>query len=282
MKKFLFLIFIFTIVPVYTFSQDSTNNSKLFEVYEKSFNKFEMTFFQAKRILMGKVEYLDSIIDDISLAQLTPDELRLLRNSIYAKYGRIFSSKDLTDYFSKFSWYIPKKKNVDSLLTEIDKINIEKILLFENAYNNPKSVTINKKDLTDPWCETVTMPADWPKTFIFESNDSVKYFISKETPLKIFSGFGASYSLTQNKGFLTLNVTEIYFTNHSNEYDEYFGSFWWNSTDGENIVSLSKPIVLNLPISSISELSFGNGELKRNTIMIGSQNFYQYEGCKYE
>jgi hypothetical protein len=37
-------------------------------------------------------------------------ELRILRNEIYAKHGRIFESKDLRDYFGKCTWYHPSKK----------------------------------------------------------------------------------------------------------------------------------------------------------------------------
>ena len=37
----------------------------------------------------------------------TKPQLRILRNTIYASYGYIFSSADLKGIFSKFSWYIP-------------------------------------------------------------------------------------------------------------------------------------------------------------------------------
>lgn len=41
------------------------------------------------------------------LSQFSKDELRILRNTIYAHYGYNFHSKDLKDYFEKFDWYIP-------------------------------------------------------------------------------------------------------------------------------------------------------------------------------
>jgi len=37
----------------------------------------------------------------------SPDELRLLRNMIYALHGYSFADKKLLDYFSRFDWYIP-------------------------------------------------------------------------------------------------------------------------------------------------------------------------------
>lgn len=39
------------------------------------------------------------------LEQYSSNELRILRNTIYAKNGYLFKSKDLRDYFSQKSWY---------------------------------------------------------------------------------------------------------------------------------------------------------------------------------
>lgn len=42
------------------------------------------------------------------LRTLTKSELKFLRNEIFARYGYIFKSKDLMEYFAKLSWYEPK------------------------------------------------------------------------------------------------------------------------------------------------------------------------------
>lgn len=62
-----------------------------------------------------------------------PEELRILRNEIYARRGYIFNSKDLTEYFTAFEWYQPrhKGKEIDSHLSEIDKHNIQVIANYE-------------------------------------------------------------------------------------------------------------------------------------------------------
>jgi hypothetical protein len=59
------------------------------------------------------------------------EELRILRNEYFAKYGMIFKSKDLTDYFSKYYWYKPQFQSIDNFLTEIDKKNIQLISQYE-------------------------------------------------------------------------------------------------------------------------------------------------------
>ncbi|MCX2679284.1 YARHG domain-containing protein [Galbibacter sp. EGI 63066] len=60
-------------------------------------------------------------------------QLRLLRNTIYARYGYDFDSPDLKEYFSQFAWYMPDPnlKMEDIKLTEKEKAFVEKILMKE-------------------------------------------------------------------------------------------------------------------------------------------------------
>jgi len=50
--------------------------------------------------------------------------LRLMRNEIFARYGRPFSSEDLHQYFTKKSWYKVNPDYSDEVLNEIDRQNI--------------------------------------------------------------------------------------------------------------------------------------------------------------
>lgn len=63
---------------------------------------------------------------------LSATELRILRNTIYARHGRKFKDAKLRNYFNQFSWYNPTKAEVSpSELTETEKHNIELIKRFE-------------------------------------------------------------------------------------------------------------------------------------------------------
>jgi len=62
---------------------------------------------------------------------LSDSELRIIRNSIFATKGLKFKSQDLIEYFSAKEWYCPKYENVDSLLTVVEKENINFIKSFE-------------------------------------------------------------------------------------------------------------------------------------------------------
>jgi hypothetical protein len=57
-------------------------------------------------------------MDELSV--LNKDELRIMRNAIYARHGYIFNSTDLKSYFSKQSWYVAQYKDVSKFLTPIE------------------------------------------------------------------------------------------------------------------------------------------------------------------
>jgi hypothetical protein len=126
-----------------------------YETYEYLPN---IGFSAGKRtIYNGTILLLDYIIPNSALAVLSKEELRLLRNTIYAKHGMIFQSNDLTKHFQQFVWYNPKSGNVDALLTDVDKTNIENIQLFESAKPNHK---VNKNVLVKEYLSMRPAPSD--------------------------------------------------------------------------------------------------------------------------
>lgn len=56
--------------------------------------------------------------DPFYLRTMDPAYLRILRNAIYATYGRAFQNKDLKDYFSNEDWYTENPDYSDALLNE--------------------------------------------------------------------------------------------------------------------------------------------------------------------
>lgn len=76
------------------------------------------------------------------LENLSDEELRLARNEIYARHGRIFSSDDLKQYFESKSWYQPlydkdmfEAQGGDSLLNPEEIANRDLIQTIENEKN---------------------------------------------------------------------------------------------------------------------------------------------------
>jgi hypothetical protein len=105
-------------------------------------------------------------------------DLRILRNSIFAKHGYIFKSQDLTNIFKKYNWYSPKLNDVDQLLTINDKYNIDiisqweeevKIIEFIKVSSSFKISESNRK-LTGIWQDNSQTSAGWTDTYTFYSN----------------------------------------------------------------------------------------------------------------
>lgn len=62
-------------------------------------------------------------------------ELRIMRNAIFAKKGRMFNSSELQEYFSRFSWYQPRIRpeefDANNILSDSEKNLIKKITRCE-------------------------------------------------------------------------------------------------------------------------------------------------------
>ena len=72
--------------------------------------------------------------DDVN--NLSGWELKIMRNEIFARYGYIFKSEEMRNYFMYQKWYIPKYENVDDMLTDVEKKNIELIKRYESRLGN--------------------------------------------------------------------------------------------------------------------------------------------------
>ncbi|MFB2898284.1 YARHG domain-containing protein [Aerosakkonemataceae cyanobacterium BLCC-F50] len=61
-------------------------------------------------------------------------ELDVLRNSVFARYGRRFRSQELQKYFSSQSWYRPiysPESFPNDLLTPLEQKNVAYILEYQ-------------------------------------------------------------------------------------------------------------------------------------------------------
>ncbi|MFB6319870.1 DUF3160 domain-containing protein [Saccharicrinis sp. FJH54] len=71
----------------------------------------------------------------------TVSELWILRNSIFAKYGRPFKTYELHAFFMKQPWYKPNQEYKQSDLSDIDRYNVNLIGLRENQLREKDYIT---------------------------------------------------------------------------------------------------------------------------------------------
>ena len=65
------------------------------------------------------------------LAGLVASELRLLRNTIFARHGRVFDTPGLQKFYASRAWYKENASYADELLTATDRANLNLIFAVE-------------------------------------------------------------------------------------------------------------------------------------------------------
>lgn len=82
-----------------------------------------MTKFYA----LGEGDYpqgSEKILTNSDFEGLSTDDIKILRNEIYARHGYIFKSTELHNYFYVKPWYKALSSDVSSVLTKIEQKNI--------------------------------------------------------------------------------------------------------------------------------------------------------------
>lgn len=111
-------------------SSKETEQVYLIKGNDKSSNKFEradkLSYTSTVKYTMEDLEQLDSY------------GLRITRNEIYARHGRMFVDQDLQTYFDRQDWYVAEKAPTDfddNVLNEIELYNALFILNYEKSMN---------------------------------------------------------------------------------------------------------------------------------------------------
>src|SRR2546421_1412318 len=119
----------------------------LSEIERKNLQLIELIQRQQRRVALspGDMELFENkLIAETMLRGLSLHELRLLRNEIYARHGRIFKTMWIQQYFGGQSWYDPKEDFKDEENSGSDKTNIETIVKYENKLHD----SISNKPIT--------------------------------------------------------------------------------------------------------------------------------------
>lgn len=99
-----------------------------------------MQFSYAQQTLPGDYPQASQKILSLSeIDTMSEKSLRVMRNEIFARYGMIFKSADLTAHFSKTNWYKGTAADVTAKLTDVEKKNADFLRNQEariKAYSN--------------------------------------------------------------------------------------------------------------------------------------------------
>jgi hypothetical protein len=62
--------------------------------------------------------------------------LKIMRNEIYARHGYKFKTKDMADYFGALDWYVPQYDDVTSQVTDNKLLHTAQIKELEKSYED--------------------------------------------------------------------------------------------------------------------------------------------------
>lgn len=90
----------------------------------------------------GDMEHFEKrALTEEMLKGLSLHELRLLRNEVYARRGRQFRTEWLAQYFWSQPWYEAREDNSEPELSDIEKKNIETIVVYERRVKDSLTTT---------------------------------------------------------------------------------------------------------------------------------------------
>ncbi len=75
----------------------------------------------------------DPKLTDLDVAAIPASELKLLRNEIFARHGRPFTTPEMQAHFAAQPWYKADPAYQDGVLTANDKANADLIASFEES-----------------------------------------------------------------------------------------------------------------------------------------------------
>lgn len=274
MKK----VFTLVLMLIFSFPVISRENESITEYYNNSLNELIPT--KAKKIILGNIDLLSETISDFDLAILSNSDLRILRNMIYAKYGNIFSSSDLTNYYSNFAWYKPSKKVKDSDLTEEELKLIERIKIFETRDENKKNV--NLKSMEGIWQDYFIMADGWSNRFVFYSDNKLDFLYSQMRYIPLAKEMIGTYEIKGN--VLIFNVKEIIYNSYTPKYDTIGFYDIWEIPDNRNTVTFKNPLEFKFPIKNFElnktwkQRNYSTNEdveFTKDYIELGSFSYYK-------
>jgi hypothetical protein len=112
-----------------TLSTIEENNLLTIEAAQKKSRKLALA--------PGDMELFENkLISEQMLHGLSLNELRLLRNEVYARHGRQFQAPWLSQYFFSQAWYQPNENFKDEELSGPDKQNVETIVAYEKKIHD--------------------------------------------------------------------------------------------------------------------------------------------------
>jgi hypothetical protein len=178
--------------------------------YSRQFEELSKWFVEDDNEAVGWLQ-----MPEEKVAYLSPLELRLLRNHIFARKGVQLTTPDLKAYFTQFSWYKPRKTVAEIELVGNQEPNIALIKAFENAKIvrfDKSSLEISPENseymtmLNGCWqAGSTTVASGYAERFVFDMRD--KSFAFKASQAQ--GGYAKKLGFSGRFELPSVNVLEL-------------------------------------------------------------------------
>ena len=122
------------VIQTILFFINNTNNVQLIEDNSSELADVENDIFEDKYeklwVIGSTRDYSENDFEGWS-----KDDLKILRNYFFAKNNYSFPAKNWNDYFTKYSWYQPKYKDVGDMFSNLQINNVQYIKKLEGLPN---------------------------------------------------------------------------------------------------------------------------------------------------
>jgi len=203
-------------------------------------------------------------IDFPKLITLNSKELRIARNSIFAKYGRKFKSDDLKKYFTDQSWYKENDNFSTDLLSESDKTVIELILHLEKNENILWKSISNMDGMDDDELCLLIEKSDHSGAVIYINDKKIELLNHWFKEAETFNG----ESLSSNWSNLGVKIIDINKLDNCKELVFSQNYFEWEDPGFENIIVTKHNGLVNSYTLGSNSYNSGNLTLSENKIIL--------------
>lgn len=111
--------------------QNSYEKTESYEMEEGEFEEFVQTYVATASNQIYKVNGSNTVLKPEDIENLSKGDLRIIRNTIYARHGYSFKNKPLRIFFDQQTWYIPMYANIQKEFSKTETDNIQLILKYE-------------------------------------------------------------------------------------------------------------------------------------------------------
>lgn len=156
------------------------------------------------------------LLTEDELSALSPAQLRIAKNELYARHGRIFASEDLQQYFGAKSWYsgtIPGEQFSENVFNQTEKDNIALLQWYIDSFGQGNDTGYAQRGLAINYEDAVPQ---LPGTYCYYDDPADRNGLRMELTIEedgyTYVGFYAGEHQIQRSIILTNLMNDVMYT----------------------------------------------------------------------